>query len=659
MARTYTLNRTGAAAISLINVGATGIIARRGGFGPFVIPQEILEGGKMAETYQLNLQGTSDDNVAVQVSAFIQMLLDAQQYQTELWQTSPVYIKQQTTGETNPRYAEVFTAVELEFPDLFNLPFEIDDRIETFSLTIVREQPWRSGIPGVIGTAITLAPTDGPAAPTVVHVANFRDDVNITHTKTLDGAVFDDVGLSDNLMSPTPATNDYTVFGSTNNPFKHIVIPKLSTAGNLTTTTLELQYYDGAAWQTLTLGTHYTIYPSATLEACLEQNTHDIVFNIFPPSDWAKVVLNTVDAYWIKLVELDAAPAYAQVPQTSAADAIYAQRTPEVEIPAASIKGDSPPVFLFRMKSSAGGDEFLSPANLSRILIGLKSRGLTKFTSHLNAGGDDNPAEWTTSYGTDASSVADEASPGGKHCAVSYATDASLIMRVQFLGDNILDSWVGEYLAMVRCEQIGGDPGDQKMMLRTFVGSTAASAPHVNSVQVELAGADQGAEAVDLGLLRLPFTRTYNADSLAATDVIFQIFTERTTGLSTLVIHDLVLIPIDEGSVGVDDPISDSSLGSSALRGLNALDIDAGVIDWRALKYSIEGANLIPAENWAVQDEPPAFKNLATKSRLYFMLLHYPVGGVWGEGPLVSSLGCHVTFEMYGHYRYAVLRGAG
>ena len=189
--------------------------------------------------------------------------------------------------------------------------------------------------------------------------------------------------------------------------------------------------------------------------------------------------------------------------------------------------------------------------------------------------------------------------------------------------------------------------------------TTAASAPHVNSVQVKLAGVDQGAEAVDLGLLRLPFARTYTADSLAATDVIFQIFTERTTGSSTLVIHDLVLIPIDEGSVGVDDPISDSSLGSSALRGLNALDVDAGVIDWRALKYSIEGANLIPAENWAVQDEPPAFKNIATLSRLYFMLLHYPVGGVWGEGPLISTLGCHVTFEMYGHYRYAVLRGAG
>lgn len=655
MARTFKLV-VGGSEVDLIatSPGIAGAMGRTGGY---TIPEGVLGGGRVTETYELLARDANIDDLAAQARAFVALVIKAKLYHEEIWQTDPGYIVQEIEGETNARYSLVYTALELEVPSLLGPLLETSFTLKTLRLTLVREHPWRSNAPGTIGTAITLAETDGPATPTKVHIANFRDDGAITDVKTLDGAVFDDVGLNDNLMSPTPAQGDYTVLGSTDIPLKHYVIPALATAGNLTTTTLLLKYYDSAAWQTLTQGTDYTIYPSATLEACLEQNTEDIVINLFPPSDMAKVVLDGVNAYWIKIEETNAAPAYAQVPQTNAADDIYAQATPEVEIPAASIKGDSPPLFLFRLRSPAGGDEFLSPANISRILIGLKTDGLTKFTSHLNAGGEDNPGDWTTSYGTDSSAVADMTAPGGKHCAVSFATDASMVMRAQFLGDNILDTEIGEYLAMIRCEQIGGDAGDLKIMLRTFIGSTDNSAPHANSKEVKLAGVDQGPEAVDLEFLQLPFTRAYTADSLANTDVIYQIFAERTTGTSTLVIYDLVRIPL-AGSVGADDPISDSALGSSALRGLNALDIDAGVIDWRVLKYSIESGNLIPAEDWAVMDEPPAFKNLATKTRLYFMMLHYPVGGVWGEGPLISSLGCHLSFETFGHYRYAVLRGS-
>ena len=157
-------------------------------------------------------------------------------------------------------------------------------------------------------------------------------------------------------------------------------------------------------------------------------------------------------------------------------------------------------------------------------------------------------------------------------------------------------------------------------------------------------------------MLRLPFARTCNADDLGYTDVIFQIHVERTTGSATLEIVDLILLPADEGIVGIDDPVSDTTSGASALRGASVLDLDPGVIADRNLKYGFIGGDLIPIETWARMNRPIPFENLGADTRLYFVMLHYPTA--WGTEPLVGTLGQHLAVEIYGHQRYSILRGS-
>lgn len=660
MARTFKIKK-GATEINIINTGATGWIGLRGELGSASFALDMSEGDRVPEIWRLTLKQTSHDNVAANVQAFIKILREAYQYHKELWQGEPVYIVQQATNETAARYALIIAAPSLEWPDLFDLPFEVNADLEYLDITILREHPWRAGAPDAIGSAITLGESDGPADPTRVHVANFRDDVDITHFKEDDGGSFTDLVPGDTLFPAVVAQNDAILFGSTDQPIKHIVIPKLATAADITTGSYAIEYSTGAGFSSLpTIGTGYTIYPERGWKSSLMQADEDIVFNMLPPSDHAKFTVDGVNAYWIRIREANAAPVYATNPIQHATEAVYAQSHPYVEIPAAALKGDSPPTLLWRIRTPQGGDENPGFSSLSRILACTRSAGLDKFTPFLNAGGDDNPGDWTTTEKTDATFTAATEAPGGKMCAVDFAGDSTMQPRVEFEGDEVLDSWApGEYLAMVRLWQSGGSVGDINVKLRTFIGSTEVYAPQADTPTVALAGEDQGPEVIDLGIITLPFTRAYAADSLEATDLIFQIHAERITGSSTLEIYDLILFPVDEGSVGPDHNADGDTAGSGALRGANVLDIDAGVIDWRALKYIKVGSNLIPAETWVVMQEPPKFEKFATTTRIYFLLLHYPSGGAFGTGPLIASFGCSISVEIYAHYRYGLLRGAG
>src|SRR3989304_5894808 len=111
--------------------------------------------------------------------------------------------------------------------------------------------------------AARLTASDGPASPTIVHIASFRDDGNLTHVFLDDGGVF-----GSNLISaatgtalwPTvPAANDAPYFISTDIAFKHVYLA-LAQAGDQNWD-LVREYYNGADYNTaLTLGTDYTIF---------------------------------------------------------------------------------------------------------------------------------------------------------------------------------------------------------------------------------------------------------------------------------------------------------------------------------------------------------------------------------------------------------------
>jgi hypothetical protein len=665
MAVTYSLT-DGTTTIDLI--AATTISIRDTSQPPSIPGVAIQEPTRVTERWALRVKGTSNDNLASQLQTLIKLLRKASDFEDGVVFTKPVYLQVQMANETGARYALVHGATDLEFP------FGIEKYVQNSStaeidVTIEREHPWRSAAPNTLPTASTLTASDGPASPTMVHVANFRDDGVLSSVKVDDGGAFTDIisaVTGTNLFPAAPAANDALYFLATDIPFKHccagVATAMASFAG-----TLVAEYYSGAAYSAMTLGTHFTVFDASGREITslneLFTRTGLWSINIFPPSDWATVAVDGQTVYPFR-IRISAFTSIGTVP-TKDGNAIYAQRKNYVEIPAASLVGDSPQTTLIRLFSPSGGGATVGKANLSRILIGTKSDPASTFEPVLNLGNVDNPAGWTTAYGTDSSSVADNLAPGRAHAAVSFATEATSVVRVTLTGDDLLSSYApGEYLVMVRCQQIGGSPGDCKVSVDVAIGGSGAYVPHVFLGEASpTEGADDGPEVLCMGgiddpvLLQLPFSRAYNSDSLASTDIVVRVYAERESGASVLRLYDLWLMPIHEGSVSADDPVTDTTNGSSALRGGTILDVDGGVLANRTMKQIVVGANFIPAEEWTRVNRLPELKNIGVKTRLYFLMLHYATA--WDSGPLVASLGNHLACSVYAHSRYAMLRGAG
>lgn len=503
------------------------------------------------------------------------------------------------------------------------------------------------------------------AQPTEVHVANFRDDVKPTHIFTYDnsGTTYSSNLLNSSNYGIFPATagdEDIFYIGSTDGAPKVIRLP-IGTAGSFSAT-FALEYYNGAAWTALTLGTNYTVRNTGGAVTTLSDGlatAGDLYITINPPSDISSVSINSATCYWIR-IRIDTFTSMATVPDVGSDQPDYIRHN-YIEIPAASILGDAPPLSLARVWANYGGGTATGPANISRILIGAKSEhgaiGFGKFEPYLHLGNVDNPSDWATNYGTDSAATADFAVPGNAYANVTFSTDATMVERVELVGTDMLAHYEGEYRVFVVCQQIGGSAGDCNIKGRVFVGGSTDSDTHVDTFERATRGADAGWEVLDLGLLRLPLTRKHNDEVLTDTDIAIQLHCERTTGTSRLGLSAVYLFPIAEGSVGVDDPVTDGSTGASALRGNNVLDIDNGVVADRNVKYRYDGTNLIPLEEWARFNRPPEFENLNTLTRLYFLFLSYSSANSWNTEPLILYPGTSASLQMFFQYSYNLLRG--
>jgi len=190
-------------------------------------------------------------------------------------------------------------------------------------------------------------------------------------------------------------------------------------------------------------------------------------------------------------------------------------------------------------------------------------------------------------------------------------------------------------------------------------GGTGDHEPHIDTPVLKTRGADKGAEVLSFGLIQIPFSRVFNADDVTTQTITVILYAQRVSGTAVLHIYDLIFLPVDEGIVGLDDPLSDPNNGSSALRGGHMLELDAGMIADRTLKYSImTDLSKIPTEAWARMGSPPPLANPGVATRLYFLMLHYPAGGSWGGEPMVASIGNLLAAQLRLKQRYAVLRGS-
>jgi hypothetical protein len=170
MARTAQLVK-GSDTVNLINTDSTGIIASVGGFGRTrVNPNLTFVTSSLAnsaslrlknyppiiETWRLNLKDTSQDDAATQLQTLWRILLDADKFQLTNWQQSPVYLQEQFTNETNPRYSLVIAWANFETGDMFDQPFENDNDLDSFQIIIMREPFYRGDIPGILPDPLTM-----------------------------------------------------------------------------------------------------------------------------------------------------------------------------------------------------------------------------------------------------------------------------------------------------------------------------------------------------------------------------------------------------------------------------------------------------------------------------------------------------------------------
>jgi hypothetical protein len=168
---------SGSDEVDLINTADPGIIASRGGFGRnrnvkknTFTSSELADGASLrfqkalpvAERYRLNLKGSSHDNAASQIQSLQRIMRKGDLNQLTDWQEEPLYIKQQTTNETNTRYSKVLAWQDNMYSDFFAPPFESDNQLDDFELSLVREPFWRSTVPGTVPSAETMKFPDFP-----------------------------------------------------------------------------------------------------------------------------------------------------------------------------------------------------------------------------------------------------------------------------------------------------------------------------------------------------------------------------------------------------------------------------------------------------------------------------------------------------------------
>ena len=493
-------------------------------------------------------------------------------------------------------------------------------------------------------------------------IANFRDHVDLTHIFNEDNSLG---AFSANLVNEfdftlfyvaNPIAIDDAIYFGADQPFKHVVM-YITTPGDFHATVLAEISNGGGVWEPLTSAAfEMTCYQNDNLRTALHQRRLFVV-NIIDASTWAIDTVNLIaNKFWLRL-RISAFTNWTTSP-IHGTQLVYTAKTNELRIPAASLHGDAPPTMLMRMVSPDGGDENPWAGNLSRIVWGIKSRGLSSFVAYLNTGNSDNPAGWTTAYGDDTSQSADPDAPGGYRASCSFATDETLDVRVTLTGDDKLEYWLGDYRVYVIAQQIGGVDGDVSLMLRTYIGGTNAYDPHIDTETIPLTDTGLGLEVVYLGKLNIPLAEVHDIDDFSAIDIIFQIFASRAAGsAAALRLYALVLIPIDEASGAPDDGKGDITAGSFALRGDEAVDHDGGIIRRGTKKVAIDGVNHRAIVEW---DSGGAFVSTEylDAARIYFLFLHYPVGGTWGTGPMIATLGCTVIGELQAHHRYRLLRGS-
>jgi len=592
------------------------------------------------ETFTIAIYGASHDAVATNLQKLATLQREAKEFQTTRWQTTPVYVTAKTADETNTRYALVIQIRIVNLPSLQDIFFNSQNAIPQATVIVEREPYWRGVIPmSALPSALTISAPQAPgtqADATEQFVANFRDTFALTHLYNYDDSA---ATFSSNLIASSsfsyfpasPALNDIVYFGSTQGPFRQVVI-NIGSAGTFNAA-MTWEIWTGAAWVSTSL---YISTDTLVLQSgSSPTGTHVVVVD--SPTGWTTTTINGVSAYWIR-VRITSFTSWSSSP-TQTGQVVYNARDVYISVANTQIDGDVDAIALlryFKQVRTSGGLDFVA--------LGVKSHGLTSFTSRLNFGAG-NPAAWTITNGSDTTTVADTQSPGGSRASCTFAGTTAAAERVRVstgTNQNIIDL-EGTYHAYLRCQQIGGTVGAVSLYLR----QTYTLITDGPTVSPKVVGG--GIEILDVGRVEVLGSKILGAET-GNLDLRFSVIASATSSTPDLYIYDLALIPIDEAALVVSIP--DGTL--EILERETGLDIDGGLFRDGAAVYK-GGTDAAPSSttigDWEHRGQsmrlPPdkAFQ-------IHFIMASVNTNIYYAREYLGGS------FKLYVHERWAFMRGA-
>jgi len=512
----------------------------------------LRSANNVSETFLVRLSGSSHDDLASQLQTLVRLARQAREYHMTNWQQTPVYLQAQLTGESNARYALIYDVVLEPQKSLYSPPVDPGNRVEELQIVVEREPYWRSHAPGTLPSAINLTSANIPETQVLLTeqvISSFRYVAAISKIYAYDdsaAAFSSDYSASTSftwweVAGSTPALNDCMYFGASSPFFALILNVGIAVVKNAG---LAYEYWTGAAWAAVgaSCDLNYTGLSSLVTSG---------------KSNWAVTTINGQNLYWIR-VRISSFTSWTTSP-TQTGQLVYVPIDDYVQYANTAIDGDVDALALLQLKARE------SQYGLDTVVIGKKSRGLTNFTSRLNAGvSSQNPGSWTLSFGDDTSAVADGRAPGGYVAQCTFATTATSTYRVQISNsaeDEQVD-WEGTYAVYVRAEQVGGSVGDVGISMQ--FGNTITTDVWYSSE------VGQGAEIFPMGTISF-YEFGHKSGETQSQPLVIYVYAQSSNGtVPDLNIFDVVFIPIDEWGIVVEN-----NAGYTVSNTL--FEIDAGV----------------------------------------------------------------------------------
>lgn len=487
---------------------------------------------------------------------------------------------------------------------------------------------------GAVSTIYRRIATDkevlyGPGTPSCnpIYIANHRIESNWTHIFVFDTSaatytsvtpanVVDNItNNSDFLAFPSPVgVGDILYIGMStaltdNGPFSNIYIEL--TERNYTLV-LALEYWNGAAWITLT--TDYVNDNTKSLK-----RSGIIVWHLASSVSMTATAVNSITAYWLRVRVTATGTQSTLLPRIRN---IYMANKPYIEID--DLAGDIPALAKLSLTNELdNGFPSILRRETQRILLGLRSvsRG-ADFTAYINLASKQNPKGITIAGGGGTLATANTTAAAGQVFRVTPGFTNTWVPSFYILLDsNMSQQYTGTFQVYLRINRSTAPIGTIKVRLVVenfvrYLNSYLEGNPGEDVTIINIA-ADDYARLFYMGQFSISPQRFTDAgDTVFQTRITIETFvtSDTATGFDA---QELILMPADEW-IGDFSTVPGSTL---YLRGEDTLDIDSATFPKRVLRCILraDGSNLVTAV-WGSSSSGIFALSPAQRQRLWMLV---------------------------------------